>query len=98
MSRDVIWRALDAQAIDSREWNGESVLYNDVTGSTHQLSVLGSRVMATLLEHPSGIPLTALVRRVADDAGDVADDELCAAVEHTLAALAELRLVVSVSI
>ncbi|HET8875643.1 MAG TPA: HPr-rel-A system PqqD family peptide chaperone [Casimicrobiaceae bacterium] len=97
MSRDVIWRALDAQAIDSRAWNGESVLYNDVTGSTHQLSVLGSAVMATLLEHPSGIPLTALVRRIADTAGDVADDELRAAVEHTLAALAELRLAASVS-
>lgn len=97
MSRDVIWRALDAQAIDSRAWNGESVLYNDVTGSTHQLSVLGSAVMATLLEHPSGIPLTALVRRTADTAGDVADDELRAAVEHTLAALAELRLAASVS-
>jgi PqqD family protein of HPr-rel-A system len=97
MSRDAIWRALDAQAIDARAWNGESVLYNDVTGSTHQLSVLGSAVMATLLEHPSGIPLTALVRRTADTAGDVADDELRAAVEHTLAALAELRLAASVS-
>lgn len=98
MNRDVVWRALDAYAIESREWDGECVLYNDVTGSTHQLSVLGSLVMATLLAHPSGIPITALVRRIAHDADDVADDELQAAVEHTLAALAELRLAVSVSI
>jgi PqqD family protein of HPr-rel-A system len=98
MSRDAVWRVLDAQAIESRAWNGESVLYNDATGSTHQLSVLGSRVMATLLEHPSGIPLSALVSRIADDAGDVADGELRAAVEHTLAALAEFRLAVSDSV
>jgi PqqD family protein of HPr-rel-A system len=98
MTRDVVWRPLDAQAIDSREWDGECVLYNDVTGSTHQLSVLGGLVMASLLEHPSGIPVTALVRRIAHDADDVPDDELQASVEQTLAVLAELRLVISVSI
>jgi len=98
MSPDVVWRALNAHAIESREWNGECVLYNDVTGSTHQLSVLGSLVMATLLAHPSGIAITALVRRIAHDADDVADDELQAAVEQTLAALAELRLAASVPI
>jgi hypothetical protein len=54
--------------------------------------------MATLLAHPSGIPITALVRRIAHDADDVADDELQAAVEQTLAALAGLRLAASVPI
>jgi PqqD family protein of HPr-rel-A system len=96
MSQHIVWR-LAADAIEAREWDGEVVLYNEITGSTHQLSVLASLVMRTLLEHPSGIALNALVRRIADRAGDSVDDDLRAGVEHTLATLADLRLAVSLS-
>ena len=98
MTRDIEWRLLAAEANESRQWDGEIVLYNDATGSTHQLSALTTLVMATLLEHPSGIALNALVRHVADGAGDIADDDLRAAVENSLAALADLRLAISVSV
>jgi len=98
MSGVVLWRVLAPEATVTREWHGEAVLYNEATGSTHHLNVLGRFVMATLLEHPSGIALTALVHRIADDAEDIADGELHAAVEHTLATLADLGLATSVPV
>lgn len=86
------WRPLAPDALASRTWDDELVVYNEVTGSTHHLSVLARAVMMTLLSHPSGIAVSALVRGIADDAGTTPDDELANAVERTLAHLAELRL------
>jgi len=96
MSRDPLWRPFAPDAVASRSWNDELVVYNDVTGSTHHLGVLGSAVMTTLLLHPTGIAQTALVRGIADDAGVVADGDLAAAVERALADLSELRLATAV--
>ena len=92
MNRDSFWRPFAPDALGLRSWDDELVVYNDVTGNTHHLSVLGRAVMTSLLSHPSGIALTALARGIADDAGTGADDELVEAVERTLAHLAELRL------
>ena len=89
------WRAFAPEAIASRTFDDELVLYNDVTGSTHYLSVLGRSVMLAVLAHPSGVALETLVRRVADDSVVGADDTLAQLVERTLAELSELRLVTS---
>jgi PqqD family protein of HPr-rel-A system len=89
---DPTWRPLTPEALASRTWDDELVVYNDATGSTHHLNVLGRAVMQKLLSHPSGIAVSALVRDIAGDAGTSADDELAEAVERTLADLAELRL------
>ena len=97
MNRDPLWRPLAPEALASRSWDDEILVYNDVTGNTHHLSVLGRAVMMSLLSHPSGIALTALVRGIADDAGTAADDELVEAVERTLAHLAELSLAAAVT-
>lgn len=93
MNRDPAWRPVAPDAIASRLWDDELVVYNDVTGSTHHLSVLGSDVMRTLLEHPAGMALVALVDRIANAAGTGADRQLSNAIERTLADLAQLRLV-----
>ena len=90
-----MWRALAPGAIASRSFDDELVLYNDVSGSTHYLSVLGRSVMLAVLAHPSGLALEALVRRIAEDSGVGADDALAQSVERTLAELSELRLVTS---
>jgi len=89
------WRALAPEAIASRSFDDELVLYNEATGSTHYLSVLGRSVMLAVLAHPSGVALETLVRRVADDSGVSLDDALAQTVERTLAELSELRLVTS---
>lgn len=89
------WRALAPEAIASRSFDDELVLYNDATGSTHYLSVLGRSVMLAVLAHPSGLALEALVRRVAEDSGVGVDDAFAQSVERTLAELSESRLVTS---
>jgi PqqD family protein of HPr-rel-A system len=96
MNRDPFWRPLAPDALAARSWDDELVVYNDATGNTHHLSVLGRGVMMMLLSHPSGIPLSTIVRAIADDAGTAADDELAEVVERTLVHLAELRLAESV--
>lgn len=95
MDHEATWRAFAPDALASRGWDDELVVYNDVTGSTHHLSVLGSAVMKTLLQHPSGISLTDLVRDIAGDPGSVGDGEIREAVERALAHLAELRLAIA---
>ena len=97
MNPDSSWRLVAPDALASRSWDDELVLYNHVTGDTHHLSVLGHAVMTILASHPSGIALAALVRGIADDAGTSADGELAEVVERTLAHLAELRLATPVS-
>lgn len=90
-----MWRALAPGAIASRSFDDELVLYNDVSGSTHYLSVLGRSVMLAVLAHPSGIAFDDLVRRIAIDGGVGADEALAQSVAHTLAELSELSLVAS---
>ena len=97
MNPDPCWRLVAPDALASRSWDDELVLYNDVTGDTHHLSVLGHAVMTILASHPSGIALAALVRGIADGARTSADGELVEVVERTLAHLAELRLATPVS-
>jgi len=89
------WRAFAPDAIAARSFDDELVLYNDVTGSTHYLSVLGRSVMLAVLAHPSGLALEAIVRSVADDSGVTIDAALAQSVEHTLTQLSELSLVTS---
>ena len=91
------WRPLAPDAVTHRSFEDELVLYNDVTGSTHYLSVLGRSVMLTILANPSGITLDALVRRAAEDVHVEADGDLAKSVEGTLAELSNLRLVASTS-
>ena len=93
--QDPTWRPVAPEALALRTWDDELVVYNDATGSTHHLNVLGRAVMQKLLSHPSGIAVSALVRSIADDAGTAADAELAQAVERTLADLAESRLAAS---
>lgn len=91
---NVAWRPFATDAVTARTFDDELVVYNEVTGSTHHLSVLGRLVMLAVLAHPCGIALQALVRRVAEDGG-VGVDELAQAVERTLVELSELTLVAS---
>ena len=94
MNSSPVWRALSPYALAWREWDDDVVLYNDATGSTHQLGPLGADVLLTLLRHPSGMTMSTLVRDVAqriEVAGG--DTALAGEVERTLAHLAEIRLV-----
>jgi PqqD family protein of HPr-rel-A system len=92
MRGESLWRTPAPDAVVWREWEGEMVVYNHLTGNTHHLNALGGMVLSSLLRHPGGIALSALVHAIADDVGMAPDPELRSGVERALSELAELRL------
>lgn len=90
------WRAVAPQMLSWRQWDDDVVLYNDATGSTHQLGPLGGEVMLCLLRHPSGIDVDSLVRDMTARVEIPAELQLAAEVERALGDLVELQLAVRV--
>jgi len=87
------WRVVDPRALSHRAWDGELVVYNDVTGHTHHLAPLGGAVLRALLQHPDGVEMSALIPLVAE-ALEISDmQSLVPGVQRTLSELADLDLV-----
>lgn len=87
-----MWRPSGPHPIAWREWDDELVVYNGATGNTHQLSALGGRVLRMLLQYPSGIETSTLVRELARHIEVPEDVSLAAEIERVLEQLGELRL------
>jgi len=87
-----MWRLTPGQALVCREWDGEAVLYNDLSGSTHLLDGAALDVLYALRDEPADAAQLAI--RLADrfDAGG---DDLVAALGDMLYALAGLDLIES---
>lgn len=87
-----MWRLTPGQALACREWDGEAVLYNDLSGSTHLLDGAALDVLYALRDEPADAAQLAI--RLADrfDAGG---DDLVAALADMLCALAGLDLIES---
>ena len=87
-----MWRVVPGQLLAFREWDGEAVLYNDLSGNTHLLD--GGAVEVLLALRPGPLDAASLAARLADrfDAGG---DALAAAIEAMLTDLASLDLVES---
>jgi PqqD family protein of HPr-rel-A system len=74
MSMAISWRLSAGQRLRRRQWDGECVLYNDLSGDTH---LLGADALELLLAlHAGPADTDALERRLlaaglaaADDAG-----------------------------
>jgi PqqD family protein of HPr-rel-A system len=92
MQCDPLWYPVAPDAIATRHWDDQLVLYTHVTGSTHHLSSLGCDVMLALLRHPAGIRMADLLRDLAGSAENDSTSDLSTDVEHTLAELAALKL------
>ena len=87
------WRVIDPHALGQREWAGELVVYNDVTGHTHHLAPLGGAVLRALLQQPRGMAISEVIPVVAE-ALDISDTQsLIPDVQRTLSELADLNLV-----
>lgn len=91
------WRAVAPHALAWRRWDDDVVLYNDATGSTHQLGPLGGEVMLCLLRHPAGIDVAALARDMTSFLEIPDKLQLAAEIQRTLDDLAELQLAERVS-
>lgn len=86
------WRSVPPDAIVWREWDGELVVRNEVTGSTHLLAPLAGRVLRALLAADSGLSVAAIVARL-NDALDPDSPASHAAVENVLSEFRRLGLV-----
>ena len=82
---------LSPDALAWREWDGDVVVFNGQTGSTHLLSELGSEVFRWLMAKEHGATAAALAAELADDPADAATD-WTAAVAEVLSEFARLGL------
>lgn len=83
-----LWRLQPTRRLHWREWGGDSVVYDESTGETHQFSPLAAAVMAWLEERPhSAAELTAAI---ANDLGSAVDEQLLAAVAAALEQFVEI--------
>jgi PqqD family protein of HPr-rel-A system len=85
-----MWRVVPGQSLAFREWDGEAVVYNDLSGNTHLLD--GGAVEVLLALRSAPLDAATLAARLADRF-DTGDDALAAAIEDMLTDLAGLDLV-----
>lgn len=85
-----MWRVVPGQSLGFREWDGEAVLYNDLSGNTHLLDGGAIDVLLALRMRPADAATLAagLAGHVEADA-----DALSLMIEDMLAGLAALDLV-----
>ncbi|MCS0590973.1 HPr-rel-A system PqqD family peptide chaperone [Massilia norwichensis] len=87
-----MWRVVPGQSLVFREWDGEAVLYNDLSGNTHLLDGGAVDVLLALRAQP--LDAATLAARLADRF-DADADALPAAIADMLTDLARLDLVES---
>jgi len=87
-----MWRVVPGQSLVFREWDGEAVLYNDLSGNTHLLDGGAVDVLLALRAQP--LDAATLAARLADRF-DADADALPAAIADMLTGLARLDLVES---
>jgi PqqD family protein of HPr-rel-A system len=85
-----MWRVVPGQSLVFREWDGEAVLYNDLSGSTHLLDGAAIDVLQALRLRPADVATLAAGLAGQFEAGA---DELSVMIEDMLAGLATLDLV-----
>ena len=85
-----MWRVVPGQSLVFREWDGEAVLYNDLSGNTHLLDGAAIDVLQALRLRPSDAATLAAGLSRHFEAGA---DELSLMIEDLLAGLATLDLV-----
>lgn len=95
-----MWRVIPGQLLAFREWDGEAVLYNDLSGGTHLLDGMAIDVLRALAAAPRSASALAAELGAGLDAGlnaglnaDSDRDEMTLWVEDLLAELARFDLV-----
>jgi PqqD family protein of HPr-rel-A system len=85
------WRIAPGQTLRRRQWQGEHVLYNDLSGDTHLLPDSTVHLLLALQQSAATAPALAALLAAQFDADEGEID--AAAVEALLAELAALALV-----
>ncbi len=84
-----MWRVRPGQALRHRGWDGEFVLYNDLSGDTH---LIGEAALAVLLALARG-PATAAALEAALAEPEADSASAAGALDELLASLRTLHLV-----
>ncbi|MEP7183353.1 MAG: HPr-rel-A system PqqD family peptide chaperone [Betaproteobacteria bacterium] len=92
------WRAIGGAKMAWREWDGEFVVFNPRTGSTHLLSEFAGEMLLGLLASDEGITAESLAARQADSSAGTDDSERSIAIASALAEFARLDLVETVTL
>jgi PqqD family protein of HPr-rel-A system len=69
------WRSVRPDAIALSEWDGEFVVRNECSGSTHLLGLLAGRVLQILLEANGPLDVAAIADRIVGSSGIPASEE-----------------------
>jgi PqqD family protein of HPr-rel-A system len=86
-----MWRVVPGQLLAFREWDGEVVLFNDLSGNTHLLEGAALDVLHALQAQPADT--AALAQRLAPHFDLDDDADLPAVLSDLIASLARLDLV-----
>jgi len=86
------WRSVPRGAIVLREWDGEVVVRNECTGSSHLLGPLAGRVLHALLGTETGLSVADIVGRLHRDAAAADTPDPSAAVVEVLQEFRRLGL------
>lgn len=89
---EVRWCTIPDDALAWREWDGEVVVFNQNTGSTHLLGEFGGEVFRRLVAAKHGATVEALAAGLSDDPGGANEADWTAAVAEVLSDFARLGL------
>ena len=64
----LLWRSVPPDAIVWREWDGEFVVRNERSGSTHLLAPLAGSVLQVLMEADAALSIADIAARLSDAA------------------------------
>jgi hypothetical protein len=86
------WRRVPHDAIVWREWDGEFVLRNERTGSSHLLGPLAGGVLQVLLHADRALSSTDIATRLGQEHAVATDADPCAAIDEVLSEFQRLGL------
>ena len=86
------WRCVASDAISLREWDGELVVRNERTGSTHLLGSLAGGVLKVLLKADSAASTERIATQLSDAAEETTPLSLRGAIDEVLSEFKRLGL------
>ena len=86
------WRSVSVDTIVWREWNGEFVVRNERSGSTHLLGSLAGDVLRVLIDAGEGLSVADIAACLGHGPNAASDSNLPATIEEVLSEFKRLDL------
>jgi PqqD family protein of HPr-rel-A system len=89
----LLWRSVPPDAIAWHEWDGEFVVRNERSGSSHLLGPLAGSVLQVLLEADRALSVADIAARLGDHLDAAPEPDQYAAIDAVLSEFKRLGLV-----